>query len=408
MFIPTRSSARWGFSGHVIAILLVVSGCSQSSNPVGSEIAAADVEPQSEQIALEIPEEALEALKQTEKRERPGSIMAKSGGDVVAYTFDDLDVTCLFNTAFPTFYRDLEFSDSRLLARCSLGGGVALVPTDLAGFNAGTVARNLITLPSPASAVSIEAIGIRNLGPRNFVAYDAAGIEIDRATFIDSSERVSLTVTGEIHQVAIIDYQAQTFWDDLTVTYGVLAEPPVADAGPDQQIIVTERAKLAGTASSDPDNDALIYLWTWTATPGGTQAVFSNPNAAVTTFTADLPGTYTAQLIAKNGSAESAPDAVDIVALTLSEAVTVLGEDVSSLQAEGFLNGGQTKSLLKMLDSVQRMVDKKPRLALKKLNAFTGHVSGLVEEGVLSPEQGDALIHYATRIAAIEKLNSPA
>lgn len=393
-------SAPVGFCGLLIAALLLVTGCSQSSNPVGYQVAGDGVEDQSEHIALEIPEEALEALKRAGKTAPPISSMAKNGEDVVAYTYDDLDLDCRFNTEFPSVYRDTEFSDSRLLARCSFDGGTALVPTDLARFNNSSVARNLITLPIPATAVSIDAFAIRQLGPRNFVAYDAAGNEIDRESFSSSTDRVRLTVTGAIHQVAIIDYQAQTYWDNLTVTYGEPSDPLVVDAGPDQQVIVTEVATLAGSASGGPDNEALTFAWSWTAIPDGSHAVFSDPSSAVTSFTADLPGTYSAQLVANDGTSGSAPDEVVVVALQLSDAIALLGDEVSKLQEDGVLTARQSTSLQKMLDFVLQKMDAQPGVALNKLKAFTGHVAGLVDDGVLSQEQGDALINYANRIAA--------
>ncbi len=397
MFVSFTSPTWWVFNGLVAATLLLVAGCSQSSNPVGYQLAAD--ENLSAPIPVEIPQEALESLRKASSSQT--SIAAASGENVVTYTFDDLDLACHFNVALPSEYHDLEFSDSRLIGRCASGGGVALLPTDLASFNSGTTVRNLIALPAPAIAVSIEAFDIRELGPRSFVAYDADGNEIDRASYVSSAERVQLTVTGAIHQVGIIDFQAQTFWDNLTVTYGDSAEPPVADAGSDQQIIVTETATLSGAGSSSSEGAAFTYAWTWVNIPDGSEAAFSDPASAVTSFTADLPGTYTAQLVVSDGSADSTPDEVVVTAMATGDAIAWLRAEVSALQESGGLSELNCTSLLKKLDVAQSKADDQPLVALNVLKAFTNHVSGLVRGGMLSREQGDALIGHASRIAVV-------
>ena len=393
MATTARSCARWGFGGLLIAFLLFVTGCSQSSNPVGIQVD--DLAPESGPIPVELPDEALAPGHAPER-----SMLAKSSENVVVYTFDDLAVSCIMNATFPTAYQDLTFSDSRFLGRCSYGGGVALVAVDYAKLNSGGSTRSLISLPAPATAVSIEAYGIRNYGPRSFVAYDAAGVEIDRASFTGTNLAMWLTVTGTIHQVAIIDYQTQTYWDNLTVSYGSLNDPPVADAGPDQQIIVSEAVTLDGTASSDPNGDALMYAWSMVATPAGSQAAFSSPSSAVTTVTADLPGTYTVQLVVSDGTTESAPDHVVLEVIGLPDALAALAEEVSALFEQGTLSRPQSASLLRTLDFIGQKLASQPQAALKMLNGFTGHVSGLVNGRVLTREQGDTLIGYAQRIAA--------
>ena len=392
MFNPADSLARWGFVASLATILLV-SGCTPSSNPVGIRSDAVE-----DEIPIKIPEEALRALSTAPD-------LAKIGGAAVTYTFDDLGLRCLMNAEFPSVYMDLTFSDSRLLARCSFDGGVALVPSNLAKLNANAVTRTLISLPAPAVEVSIDAFGIRSYGPRHLVAYDAAGAEIGRATSSGTGVRVRLTVTGAIRQVGIIDYQTQTYWDNLTVTFGSSNNPPIADAGPDVEIIVGEAAVLDGTASTDPDGDDLAYAWSLTSAPAGSRAALFDASTAISSFKADLAGTYTAQLVVDDGTEAGAPDHVVIAALHPGDAVGSLAEDVSSLMAAGALSRSQAASLLKMLDFVRQKIDKQPQVALNKLGAFTGHVSGLVEDGILVQEQGEALIVYAQRIA--EAITAP-
>jgi len=87
---------------------------------------------------------------------------------------------------------------------------------------------------------------------------------------------------------------------------------PVADAGPDQRIVVGAEAHLDGSASSDPDGDALTYSWQLVQRPAGSQAVLDDPRAVRPTFVVDVPGSYAASLTVSDGSLSSAPDTIDL------------------------------------------------------------------------------------------------
>lgn len=84
---------------------------------------------------------------------------------------------------------------------------------------------------------------------------------------------------------------------------------PVANAGPNQTVNPAAAVTLNGSASSDPDGDALTFAWTQTA---GTAVVLSGANTATATFTApNAAETLTFQLSVSDG-ALSATDSVDI------------------------------------------------------------------------------------------------
>jgi hypothetical protein len=91
-------------------------------------------------------------------------------------------------------------------------------------------------------------------------------------------------------------------------------EPPVADAGADLTLRVTELAQFDGTASSDPDGDALTYRWTLVERPAASSATLSDPTAAQPTLLVDRPGGFTAQLVVNDGTSDSAPDTVSVTA----------------------------------------------------------------------------------------------
>ena len=88
---------------------------------------------------------------------------------------------------------------------------------------------------------------------------------------------------------------------------------PIANAGPDQSVTAGDLVTLDGSASSDPDSDSLTYSWTLNK-PAGSTATLSDATAAMPTFTADIAGVYTADLIVNDGIDPSASDSVTITA----------------------------------------------------------------------------------------------
>ena len=88
--------------------------------------------------------------------------------------------------------------------------------------------------------------------------------------------------------------------------------PPVANAGPDQTVLVNDTVQLDGSASNDVDGDTLTFNWSFTSIPAGSAATLSDTTAVIPTFVVDIPGTYVAQLIVNDGTVNSAPDTVSI------------------------------------------------------------------------------------------------
>ncbi len=98
-----------------------------------------------------------------------------------------------------------------------------------------------------------------------------------------------------------------------TAIFSTTNVAPVANAGPDQGGITPgSLVTLDGSASSDGDGDPLTYSWTLLSKPAGSAAVLANPTSVTPSFTVDLAGDYTAQLIVNDGTVDSAPDSVII------------------------------------------------------------------------------------------------
>ncbi len=90
--------------------------------------------------------------------------------------------------------------------------------------------------------------------------------------------------------------------------------PPVANAGPNQNVSAGNQVNLNGNGSSDANGDPLTYSWTLTSIPSGSGASLDDPALAAPSFTADIDGTYVVSLTVNDGTVNSNTDTVSIVA----------------------------------------------------------------------------------------------
>ena len=113
-----------------------------------------------------------------------------------------------------------------------------------------------------------------------------------------------------VFRLAVSD--GQLYSDPDTVVVKAVNDPPIADAGPDKSGVVSAPVSLDGSGSSDSNGDTLTYQWSVGSAPSGSTATISNPTSVTPTFTPDLPGTYTIQLVVNDGWVSSSPDTVRI------------------------------------------------------------------------------------------------
>ncbi|MCZ8529588.1 PKD domain-containing protein [Alteromonas sp. PRIM-21] len=152
-------------------------------------------------------------------------------------------------------------------------------------------------------------------------------------TSFPSSSNASLTNPTNVSPTFTADvdgtYVAQLIVNDGTVdsaadTVSVIAatanSAPVANAGNDQNASTGTVVTLNGSASSDADGDTLSYAWSLTSFPSSSNASLTNPTNVSPTFTADVDGTYVAQLIVNDGTVDSAADTVSVIAATANSA----------------------------------------------------------------------------------------
>ena len=144
------------------------------------------------------------------------------------------------------------------------------------------------------------------------------------ATLTDStssSPQFTVDLDGTYEATLVVNDGSE---DSTTSTVMITAQTansaPTANAGIDQNITTTTVVTLDGSASSDADGDSLTYSWSLTSTPTGSTASITDQTLVTPTFTADLDGSYVAQLTVSDGVASSTPDTITIVAETFNSA----------------------------------------------------------------------------------------
>jgi hypothetical protein len=138
---------------------------------------------------------------------------------------------------------------------------------------------------------------------------------------LSGSTNVSPTFTADIDgsyiaQLIVNDGTVNSTADTVTITATTANSAPMANAGADQNIATTTVVTLDGSASSDADGDEISYSWSLTTVPAGSSASLSDSTNVSPTFTADIDGSYVAQLIVNDGTVDSVADIVNIVAAT--------------------------------------------------------------------------------------------
>lgn len=127
---------------------------------------------------------------------------------------------------------------------------------------------------------------------------------------------VMLTFFEDSYQIeADTDGDGQSDWDCL---YNVddpnsTNTPPLAEAGPDQNVTQWATVYLDGGGSSDEDNDTLSYSWSMISSPGNAYTPLADADSAAPSFTAESAGTYVLGLVVYDGYTISEEDTVSII-----------------------------------------------------------------------------------------------
>ena len=162
---------------------------------------------------------------------------------------------------------------------------------------------------------------------------------------------------------------------------------PIADAGPDQTVVVGTKTVAAvtldGSASRAPDSVIFKYEWSWTINSVTFKAEGVNPTIL-------LPlGEHVIKLIVSNGRLESLPDYVVIDVLTPTQQIEKLRDEK-----------------LQLLEQIDLMLAQEQQVT-SELNAIldSGEYGGLTRDGIIAATQAIDSVMQHQQQAKLE-LNS--
>jgi hypothetical protein len=122
-----------------------------------------------------------------------------------------------------------------------------------------------------------------------------------------------------VYEVSLVvnDGTIDSASDTVQITASTANSAPVADAGPDQEVITNDTVTLDGSGSDDADLDTVYYRWSMTSKPADSTAeIVLNVSQLVNpTFVADKEGSYVITLEVNDGTVwANSSDSVTVVA----------------------------------------------------------------------------------------------
>jgi hypothetical protein len=168
------------------------------------------------------------------------------------------------------------------------------------------------------------------------------------AATVSNADAVQASFTPDalgayVVRLTVNDGRGGSAEDTISVSTVLGNRPPIANAGLDQAVAVSETVTLDGALSADPDSDPLTYRWSLLARPVGSTTGLVNPNSAQPTFHVDRAGEYVAQLIVNDGAIDSAPDTV-LVTSSNTPPVARAGDDQAAVVGDTLQFDGTASS----------------------------------------------------------------
>ncbi|NRA85708.1 MAG: hypothetical protein HRU22_18610 [Gammaproteobacteria bacterium] len=151
--------------------------------------------------------------------------------------------------------------------------------------------------------------------------------------------------------------------DTVIITLEPANVAPISVAGDDQVVVIRTEVSLDGSASSDSNNDALLYEWAFVSKPESSVAELDNTLISVPSFTADLVGEYVLSLTVSDGALQSTADNVKITATepVKNELKLVFGNDPEP----------KTWAFVPEIVTVNKTFNSAPKPTAYKLGSFT-------------------------------------
>lgn len=120
--------------------------------------------------------------------------------------------------------------------------------------------------------------------------------------------------------------------------------PPLAVAGPDQQVLLGSTVTLNAIASSDPNGNALTYEWRLRQKPSGSTVTLATPRSLQASFAPDREGDYEIELTVSDGAASSTDTVIVTAAINNVRPTARIEVRSTALVNEGVFPNAQGSS----------------------------------------------------------------
>jgi hypothetical protein len=176
-----------------------------------------------------------------------------------------------------------------------------------------------VTFSEPVDPATVTASSFLVAGSQpvqGTLSVNGSTVTFDPAESFSPSTLHTVTITTDVRDLAGNQLASDAGWSFTTTHL-----PPVADAGPDQEVMVASTVTLDGTGSVDPEGQELTYVWTQV---GGADVTAGQGQltGAAPSFTAPLlPDLLEFDLRVSDASYTSGPDRVrvDVVLLDVAQ-----------------------------------------------------------------------------------------
>ncbi|HER10199.1 MAG TPA: PKD domain-containing protein [Bacteroides sp.] len=145
-----------------------------------------------------------------------------------------------------------------------------------------------------------------------WILQEKPGSSVSSLDQADSACATLIPDVAGIYRLTLVvsDGQGSSSPDEVVVRG---SDPPVAVAGPDTTITILEtHLYVDGSASFDPDGDAITFHWSLLSAPAESRWLLGDTASPAAKLIVDAEGAFVLELTVSDGISESAPDTVTV------------------------------------------------------------------------------------------------